>query len=159
MLHRSLHSTSIFLATLTVLLWPHYCHMPQLERAHSFTAARQRDVADGSTGGGNTEAWATKRATRIDTHNLSPEEAIQAITASLSRCAASPQMAPSGGLTIVHGIGRHSATPFAPPTRTRIIQFLATHPARPDFSDITAEGEEAPYAIHLDLITLLLASV
>ena len=133
--------------------------MSQLQRAHSFTAARQRDVADDGDGEANTDAWAARRAARIDTHNLSPEEAIQAITASLTRCAASPQTAPPDGLTIEHGIGRHSATPFAPPTRTRILQFLATHPARPDFSDITADGEEAPHAIHLDLITLLLASV
>ena len=124
--------------------------MSQLQRAHSFTAARQPDVADDDDGEANTDAWAARRAARIDTHNLSPEEAIQAITASLSRCAASPQAAPPDGLTIEHGIGRHSATPFAPPTRTRILQFLATHPARPDFSDITADGEEAPHAIHLD---------
>ena len=130
-----------------------------MHRGHSFTAARQRDVADDGDGGANTEAWAVKRAAQIDTHNLSPDEAIQAITASLSRCAASPRAAPPDGLTIVHGIGRHSATLFTPPTRARILQFLTTHPARPNFTDVTAAGEEAPHAIHLDIIALLLASV
>ena len=130
-----------------------------MHRDHSFTAARQRGVTDDGGGGANTKAWAVKRAAQIDTHNLSPEEAIQAITASLSRCAASPQAASPDGLTIMHGIGRHSATPFAPPTRACILQFLSTHPARPDFKDVAVEGGETPYAIHLDLIALLLASV
>ena len=90
-MHRSLHSTSILLATLTVLLLPHYCHMPPMRRGHSFTAARQRDDADDGDGGANADAWAVRRAAQIDTRNLSPEEVIQAITANLTRCAASPE--------------------------------------------------------------------
>ena len=95
-------------------------------RGHSFTTARQRGVADDGDGSANTEAWAVKRAAQIDTHNLSPKEAIQAITASLSRCAASPQAAPQDRLTIVHGIGpkapkatqpTHTSLPSASPKK------------------------------------------
>ena len=67
------------------------------------------------------------------------------------------QAAPPDGLTIVHGIGRHSVTPFAPPIRVRILQFLTTHPVKPDSADSIAEGEEALYAIHLGCFRLFIA--
>ena len=64
---------------------------------------------------------------------------------------------PINGLTIVHGTGLHSVTPYDPPSAQWIAEYLASHPAAFDFETLTNPGMPAPYAIHISNVMLTLA--
>ena len=64
---------------------------------------------------------------------------------------------PINGLTIVHGTGLHSVTPYDPPSAQWIVEYLTSHPAAFDFDTLTNPGMPAPYAIHISNVTLTLA--
>ena len=64
---------------------------------------------------------------------------------------------PTSGLTIVHGTGLHSATPYDPPSAEWVAEYLASHAAAFDFETLTNPGMPAPYVIHISNATLTLA--
>ena len=64
---------------------------------------------------------------------------------------------PINGLTIVHGTGLHSITPYDPPSAQWIAEYLANHPAAFDFATLTNPGIPAPYAIRISNVMLTLA--
>ena len=64
---------------------------------------------------------------------------------------------PIDGLTVVHGTGLHSVTPYDPPSTEWVAEYLASHHAALDFETLTNPVMLAPYAIHVSNATLPLA--
>ena len=75
----------------------------------------------------------------------------------LNHLGAHPTSIPINGLTIVHGTGLRSATPYDPPSAEWIAEYLANHPAAFDFDTLAYPGMPAPYAIRISNVTLTLA--
>ena len=104
-----------------------------------------------------TDEWARTHLSYFDTHGLTKDDIEVGMQTILNHLGAHPMSIPINGLTIVHGTGLHSVTPYDPPSARWIAEYLASHPAAFDFETLTNPGMPAPYAIHISNVTLTLA--
>ena len=104
-----------------------------------------------------TDEWARTHLSYFDTHGLTKDDIEVGMQTILNHLGAHPMSIPINGLTIVHGTGLHSVTPYDPPSAQWIAEYLASHPAAFDFATLTNPGMPAPYAIHISNVMLTLA--
>ena len=104
-----------------------------------------------------TDEWARTHLSYFDTHGLTKDDIEIGMQTILNHLGAHPMSIPIDGLTIVHGTGLHSVTPYDPPSAQWITEYLANHPAAFDFATLTNPGMPAPYAIRISNVMLTLA--
>ena len=104
-----------------------------------------------------TDEWARTHLSYFDTHGLTKDDIEVGMQAILNHLGTHPMSIPINGLTIVHGTGLHSVTPYDPPSAQWIAEYLASHPAAFDFETLTNPAMPAPYAIHISNVMLTLA--
>ena len=104
-----------------------------------------------------TDEWARTHLSYFDTHGLTKDDIEIGMQTILDHLGAHPMSIPVNGLTIVHGTGLHSVTPYDPPSAQWITEYLTDHPAAFDFTTLTNPGMPAPYAIRISNAMLTLA--
>ena len=104
-----------------------------------------------------TDEWARTHLSYFDTHGLTKDDIEVGMQTTLDHLGTHPMSIPINGLTIVHGTGLNSATPYNPPSAQWIAEYLASHPAAFGFATITNPGMPAPYATHISDVMLTLA--
>ena len=80
-----------------------------------------------------TTARAANHVSHIDTHGYSKLEITYTIDSVIAYFADHPDSIPLSGLTIVHGTGLHSTTPYDPPSAQWIKEHLSTLPSQPTY--------------------------
>jgi hypothetical protein len=84
-----------------------------------------------------TDAWAHTHLSHFDTHGLTRDDIEAGMQAIFNHLDANPMSIPVGGLTVVHGTGMHSVTPYDPLSAEWIAEYLTNHPAALNFETLT----------------------